>query len=173
MKSATLYILSGLPGAGKSTLAQTLSTELNCAYLRIDTIEQAIRDLCGFKVEGEGYRLAYRIAADNLNSGISVISDSCNPIELTRAEWREVAIDSGASFIDIEVICSDKDEHRTRVEKRSSTVPGLKLPTWEQVMNRDYHPWDSNRIVLDTAGKSTAESLQELILLIKKWHEII
>lgn len=173
MDSATLYIFSGLPGAGKSTLAQGLSTELNCAYLRIDTIEQAIRDLCGFKVEGEGYRLAYRVAADNLNSGISVISDSCNPIELTRTEWHEVAVDSGAPFIDIEVICSDRDEHRDRIEKRSSTVPGLKLPTWEQVMNREYHPWGSSRIVLDTAGKSTAESLQELILLIKKWYETI
>ena len=173
MNSATLYIFSGLPGTGKSTLAKGLSTELRCVYLRIDTIEQAIRDLCDFKVEGEGYRLAYRVAADNLNSGISVISDSCNPIELTRSEWHEVATNSDALFIDIEVICSDKTEHRNRVEKRDSTVPGLKRPTWEQVLNREYHPWGSNRIVLDTAGKNIAESLQELILLVKKWHETI
>ncbi|MFW5498076.1 MAG: AAA family ATPase [Maridesulfovibrio sp.] len=171
MDSAKLYIFSGLPGSGKSTLAQGLSSELNCAYLRIDTIEQAIRDLCNFKVEGEGYRLAYRVASDNLKCGISVVSDSCNPIELTRAEWQEVAINAGVRFINIEVVRSDKAEHKRRVEKRTSTVAGLKLPTWEQVEQREYHAWESDRIVVDTAGKTEKTSLQELISSIKDWNK--
>ena len=170
MDSKTLYIFSGLPGSGKSTLAQGLCSELNCAYLRIDTIEQAIRDLCDFKVEGEGYRLAYRVAADNLNQGISVVSDSCNPIELTRTEWQQVAIDTGSKFINIEVICSDKAEHKERIEQREPSIPGLKLPTWQQVEAREYHTWVSDRIVLDTAGKTQNQNLQELILFIKEWQ---
>ncbi|TIH13594.1 ATP-binding protein [Marinifilum sp. JC120] len=173
MNKATLYIFSGLPGSGKSTLAQSLSSELNSAYLRIDTIEQAIRDLCNFKVEGEGYRLAYRVASDNLRGGMSVVTDSCNPIELTRTEWQNVAINAGTKFINIEVICSDKTEHRKRVENRPSFIEGLKLPTWEQVEQREYHTWKSDRIVLDTAGKTQDESLQELIWAIKKWHKKI
>ncbi|WP_421901264.1 AAA family ATPase [Maridesulfovibrio sp.] len=170
MDSKILYIFSGLPGSGKSTLAQGLSSELNCAYLRIDTIEQAIRDLCEFKVEGEGYRLAYRVASDNLSQGISVVSDSCNPIELTRTEWQQVAINTGSKFINIEVICSDKTEHKERIEQRESSIPGLKLPTWQQVEAREYHAWESDRIVLDTAGKTQNQSLQELILSIKEWQ---
>ncbi|ACS79381.1 AAA family ATPase [Maridesulfovibrio salexigens] len=173
MGAATLYIFSGLPGSGKSTLAQGLSTEFNCAYLRIDTIEQAMRDLCNFKVEGEGYRLAYRIASDNLKCGVSVVSDSCNPIELTRTEWQKVAISAGARFINIEVICSDKAEHKKRVEKRTSTVAGLKLPKWEQVEQREYHAWKANRIVVDTAGKTEKTSIQELISSISKWNKQI
>lgn len=168
MDSTTLYIFSGLPGSGKSTLAQGLSAELNCTYLRIDTIEQAIRDLCNFNVEGEGYRLAYRIASDNLKCGRSVVSDSCNPIELTRTEWQEVAEKAATEFINIEVICSDKAEHQKRVEKRIPDITGLKLPTWEQVENREFHTWESDRIVLDTAGKTPNKSLQELISLIKE-----
>lgn len=168
MNTAILYIFSGLPGSGKSSLAQDLSSQFNCAYIRIDTIEQAIRDLCNFKVEGEGYRLAYRIASDNLKGGISVIADSCNPIELTRTEWQEVAINAGTKFINIEVICSDKAEHRKRVENRSPTIPGLKLPTWEEIEQREYHTWKSDRIMLDTAGKTQSESLQELILSIEE-----
>ncbi len=143
---------------------------MNSIYLRIDTIEQALRDLCNCKVEGEGYRLAYRMAADNLGCGRSVVSDSCNPIELTRTEWREVAQKSGARTIDIEVICSDKAEHQKRVETRTSSITGLRLPTWEQVQHREYHPWKSDRIVLDTAGRSPEASFQQLISLIKKWE---
>ena len=37
-----LIIFSGLPGSGKSTIAQALAKQLNALYLRIDTIEQAI-----------------------------------------------------------------------------------------------------------------------------------
>ena len=47
MKSV-LYIFSGLPGSGKTALAKALAEKTASVYLRIDTIEQAIRDLCAF-----------------------------------------------------------------------------------------------------------------------------
>jgi len=164
MKSRpVLYIFAGLPGSGKSTLAQAASAQLGALYLRIDTIEQALRDLCGYEVEGEGYRLGYRIAADNLRIGQSVIADSCNPLAITRREWEEVARREHSGYVNIEVCCSDHDEHKKRVESRSSEIPGLKLPTWIEVKDREYHDWTSDRIVIDTAGKSPAQSSQALI----------
>jgi predicted kinase len=54
----TLYILSGLPGTGKTTISQLLAQRITAVHLRIDTVEQALRDLCSVKVEGEGYRLS-------------------------------------------------------------------------------------------------------------------
>ncbi len=163
MKNPTLFIFSGLPGSGKSTLAKELAKVTGATYLRIDTIEQAIRDLCDFKVEGEGYRLSYKVAEDNLNIGNSVVSDSCNPIELTRKEWNDVAINANVNFINIEILCSEKTEHRQRIEERVSEVEGLELPTWKKVENREYHPWTSERIVIDTANKSIENSTQELL----------
>ena len=157
-----LYIFSGLPGTGKSTLARQLAQEFSLVYLRIDTVEQAIRDLCSFNVEGEGYRLSYRVARDNLSLGNSVVSDSCNPITLTRREWEQVALESQADYLNIEVICSDREEHRKRVESRQSDIPNLILPDWEQVENREYHPWDDNRVIIDTAFKRVEKSFQEL-----------
>lgn len=161
---AILYIFSGLPGSGKTTLSQNLCRHINAVHLRIDTIEQALRELCSIDVQGEGYRLAYRIAAENLRLSRDVIADSCNPISLTRSEWQDVAVNSEADFINIEVVCSDLEEHRQRVESRHSTVTGLVLPTWKDVTNREYHPWGtSNRIVIDTAGKTPDIALTELI----------
>jgi predicted kinase len=158
-----LYIFAGLPGSGKSTLSQQIARRVSAVYLRIDTIEQAMRDLCAIDVEGEGYRLAYRIAADNLRLGINVVADSCNPIELTRREWEHVALQAHARFVNIEVICSDVGEHRTRVETRVSAVPGLKQPTWEEVERREYHDWTVDRIVMDTAGKNDGACFAELL----------
>src|SRR5215510_3035242 len=149
-----LYIFSGLPVSGKTTLSQIVAQRVNAVYLQIDTVEQALRELCSVDVQGEGYRLSYRIAADNLRVGMSVVADSCNPIELTRREWERVALEARAEYINIEVICSDAREHRLRVETRISTVSGLKLPTWRDVANREYHDWTVNRIVIDTANRS-------------------
>ena len=158
----TLYVFSGLPGSGKTTLSQMLAQRIGAMHLRIDTVEQALRDLCGFEVQGEGYALSYRIATDNLRLGLDVIADSCNPIELTRTAWRQAAIDANARSTDIEIVCGDTTEHRRRVEGRSSTVPGLRLPTWGEVEHREYHPWAGDRIVVDTAGRSTTACFETL-----------
>lgn len=159
----TLYIFSGLPGSGKTTLSEMLSRRLGAAHVRVDTVEQALRDLCAIEVQGEGYRISYRIAADNLRLGMSVVADSCNPIALTRREWEEVAIDEEASYVNVEVQCSNPTEHRRRVETRSSTIPGLRLPTWPEVENREYTPWAADRVVIETADRTRGECFEELL----------
>ncbi|WP_020612981.1 AAA family ATPase [Sediminispirochaeta bajacaliforniensis] len=161
-----LYIFSGLPATGKSTLAKLLAQKISGAYLRIDTIEQGLRDLCSCDVQGEGYRLAYRIAADNLKSGIHVIADSCNPWVLTRNEWEHAAVENGADFINIEIVCSDTVEHQKRAERRTNEIAGLTLPRWEDIQKRVYHPWHKEIIRLDTAGKRIQESFDFLMRMI-------
>lgn len=160
---AFLYIFSGLPSSGKSTLATQLSKYVGATYLRVDTIEQALKDLCGLNVYAEGYQLAYRLASDNLMQELSVVADSCNSVSESREKWEQTAIDSNAEYINIEVVCSDPVEHKFRVENRNSPVKGLILPTWEKVKSREYKAWDSKIISIDTAGKSITQSTNELI----------
>ena len=159
----TLFIFSGLPGSGKTTLSQRLAQHSNAVHLRIDTIEQALRDLCNISVEGEGYLLAYRIAADNLQLGLDVVADSCNTIELTRQKWENVAASTSAEFVNIEVRCSDTEEHRRRIESRATTIDGLKLPDWQSVVEREYDDWSVDRVVVDTANQSIGDSFATLV----------
>lgn len=158
-----LFIFSGLPATGKSTLAQGLSKYIKGVYLRIDTIEQGIRDLCDFSVEAEGYRLSYLLAHDNLTLGNHVVADSCNPIAISRKEWQDVALRAETQFINIEIVCSDQKEHRYRTENRVASVNNLQLPTWTDIQNRHYETWESPVLRLDTAHRTPSESLQELL----------
>jgi predicted kinase len=162
-----LYIFSGLPGTGKSTLAKNLINWVKAVYIRIDTIEQGIRDLCQYNVQGEGYRLAYKIAEDNLKLRNNVISDQCNPIKLTREEWNDVAKRNKCKYINIEIICSDKKEHKRRAEKRKNEIENLRLPTWEEIMEREYDTWEEKHIIIDTANRTIEECTEELMEKIK------
>ena len=153
-----LIVFAGLPGVGKTTLARAVAERLGATYLRVDTIEQALRDggtLPG-GVVAEGYVVAYRVAADNLALGRSVVADLVNPLTLTRDAWRDVAATAGARLVDVEVVCSDPLEHRRRVEQRDGDIPGLVLPTWDAVRAREYDAWDRPRVVIDTAGRDVA-----------------
>ena len=144
-------------------MARLLASTVSAAHVRIDTLEQALRDLYAVSIEDEGYRLAHRVTADILCARVSVVADSCNPLELSRRAWEQVALESGAAFVNIEVLCSDADEHRRRVEQRTATVPGLRLPTWQDVQQREYQEWTTERIQLDTAGRSASECLETLV----------
>jgi predicted kinase len=91
-----------------------------------------------------------------------VIADSVNPVRITREAWVRVATQARAKAIEVEVICSDRDEHRRRVETRAADIAGLQLPTWHEVVAREYHPWEREHVVIDTAGRSVKESVEEL-----------
>lgn len=151
-----LIVVGGLPGAGKTTVAGAYVRASGAAYLRIDTIEQAIVDHAALTrpLGPVGYEVAYALAAEQLRTGTaSVVAECVNPLGITRDAWRRTAGMSGALLVDVEVVCSDGDEHRRRVETRTTDVPGLVLPTWQDVVDREYEAWDRDRLVLDTAHR--------------------
>jgi len=166
-----LYIFSGLPGSGKTSLAKELAKEIKACYFRLDTLEQGLRDLCNIDVQGEGYRLSYRLIADNLDLGNSVIADCCNPFRFVRKEWEALARKHHAEYLNLEIHCSNKTEHKKRLETRINDIEGLVLPAWEEVQSRIYETWDTEVLRIDTSKKSLEDSLRELIQKIDQAKE--
>ena len=144
-------------------MARALAARLGAVHLRIDTIEAGLRDTIAGPMDDTGYRIAYALAGDNLKLGLTVIADSVNPIPLTRDAWREVARRAGARPLEVELICPDASIHRQRVEERTTDIAGLRLPTWQDVLDREYHPWPERDLVIDTAATPASEAVRKIL----------
>ncbi|WP_213879352.1 AAA family ATPase [Pseudomonas sp. dw_358] len=119
-----LIVFSGLPGTGKTTIAQKLTVATRAACLRIDTIEQAILNAEGHQraVGRTGYLLANELALSNLCLGNTVIVDCVNPVAESRNAWQEVAVLAQVQLFNVQVVCSNAIEHQRRVEQRQPDI---------------------------------------------------
>ncbi len=156
-----LLIFGGLTAVGKTAIATGLACDIEAVHLRIDSIEQALRN-SNITIAGpEGYVAACAIAEDNLRLSRTVIADSVNPVESARAAWRNVPQRAGKRCIEIEIDCSDQAEHQRRGETRIADITGHRLPTWQEICAREYEPWEAS-IVIDTEGQHIEASVSAI-----------
>jgi predicted kinase len=165
----TLIVFGGLPGAGKTAIAREVARKVNAVYVRIDSIEQAIRasGVLDRPIDDAGYHVAHVIAEDNLRVGRTVVADCVNPVQISRDAWIGVANRAQARTVEVEIVCSDPQQHRQRVENRVSDIFGLKLPSWDEVISREYEPWQREHIVIDTARHTVSDNVNELLQLLR------
>lgn len=161
MGTPILIVLGGLPATGKSTIAEILNRNGAFSYIRIDTIEQALRgsgEMGDSGVQASGYIVAYAVAGDLLKGGNAVLVECVNPIELTRRAWQDTAKQHHSQLVQVELFCSDPLIHRQRAETRTVSVPGLDLPRWGAIQERTYDPWDDVDLRIDTYNVSPREA---------------
>ena len=152
-----LIIFAGLPGAGKTTLAEAVGRELGIPVFAKDWLEATLLR-CELVPANQdkplgmaGYELLSMLAGRQLMLGKSVILDSVASTASIRAKWRELAAEYAARQLVIECICSDEAVHRSRLGGRRRNIPGWHELEWAEVehVKNYYCAWDQDRLVLD------------------------
>jgi predicted kinase len=158
MKQPMIVVTSGLPGSGKSTIAEGMGRLMRAPVFSIDPAEAAMW-VSGLPKESTGiaaYRVVEAIAAENLKLGLTVIVDAVNPIEQARQMWRDLGGRFQVPVCFIECFCGDDQIHRSRIEERVRNIAGMPEITWERVLERkaEYEDWRDARLRLDTATEA-------------------
>jgi predicted kinase len=94
-----LYIMSGLPFSGKTSLAKQIATKLDATYVGFDQMwVEHENELPADKVDGWRFvrELAKSKITENLQAGVSVVFDDINIGADHRDELRELAHKEGA-----------------------------------------------------------------------------
>lgn len=161
-----LVVFSGIPGTGKSTLAEHAARQLGAVLLSKDVIEAALwRSEIG-PTEKSGwaaYEVMTAVTAQLLRLGHAVVLDSVASTERIRATWLTLAAAQQVGVRVVECVCSDAATHRTRMQGRDRAIAGWPELSWDDVerVRAHFEPWRRERLVLD-AARPLAEANERL-----------
>lgn len=167
----TLVVVSGLMGTGKSTLARSLSAELEIEMIRTDEVRNELFPIVGgndafgrgkYSPEARGrvYDEVLRRAAERLSSGVSVILDGT----YTRAADRELALqrgrELGADVLSVQCVCP-REVAIERIQTRLRQAEPDASEAQPEMYDRQAADWETSSDRGSTCTVDTTESIAE------------
>jgi bifunctional enzyme CysN/CysC len=161
--------LTGLSGAGKSTIAQALERDLfqramHTYVLDGDNIRHGLNSNLGFSPDDreENIRRVSEVAKLMADAGTVVITAFISPYRMDRRRAREIALEGNAEFIEVFVdapleVCEARDPKNLYKKARAGKIrefTGIDAP---------YEAPDDPEIVVHTDQQSVEESVATIL----------
>ncbi len=166
----TLIIFSGLPGTGKSTLAQLAVQKLQIPLLGIDEIVSSIPTHMSRHANpywDDMISILLNLVESQLELGLSVMADSVFMGE-DRYQANEIARRHKAAFRPIYTYVSDERVWEERVRWRVEMAPPeikAEVATWErlQEQRKDFYPWKPGSALFVDGMASVETNLNKVL----------
>ena len=165
--------LTGLSGAGKSTIARALEKELFALSMHTyvldgDNLRHGLNANLGFAPEDrtENIRRVSEVAKLMADAGTVVITSFISPYRSDRARARSIALQAGAEFVEVFVdapveVCEQRDPKGLYKKARAGQLKGF------TGIDAPYESPEDPEIVVrtheQTAGECVAQILAELL----------
>ena len=161
--------LTGLSGAGKSTIARALEKELfrlsmHTYVLDGDNLRHGLNANLGFAPEdrAENIRRVSEVAKLMADAGTVVITSFISPYRADRTRARAIALQAGAEFVEVFVdaplaVCEKRDPKGLYQKARAGTLKGL------TGIDAPYESPDDPEIAVRTHEQTPQESVAQIL----------
>ena len=161
----TLYMVCGLPGTGKTTIAKELAKLTGGIVLRTDEIRKQILTDPKYTPEEKGrvYEAMLRTAGSMLRVGRDVILDATFHKEREREAAGRIARKAGKKLAVIEARCDEKTvmEHlRKREGKGDASDADFKV---YKKIEKEWEPIEEKHFVIVTGRGRTKSEVKEIV----------
>jgi predicted kinase len=177
--SAVLVLVTGPPGTGKSTIAETAAGALGASVFAwdwvmagmtdFDDIQTALGAMDRERYRRVGWSILENLAVAQVRGGRSAVLDGvARQGEVDSV--RRVARDAGVPSIVVATRCSDRALHRSRIDGRRRDIPGWHELEWSHVasvLDAWTEPTDVD-LALDAADELD-ENLQRLRVALRRY----
>jgi predicted kinase len=152
-----VIIFTGLPGTGKSTLAESVARTVQAPAFAGDWLmgglkpaHRALAQLGRQEYLAAWFGLLRTLVTRQLMLDQSAVVDDIVS-DSQFALWRETADNFAARLSLIECVCSDEAVHRARIEGRVRGIPGWHEVGWDHVerMRAEVPPLTVDRLIVD------------------------
>jgi len=155
-----LVVVCGLPGVGKSTVAERVAERVDGERLRTDVVRKELFEEPSYTDAETAavYAALLDRARERVASGASVVLDATFADAQLRADARGVGESDAGSFTLVEVVCEESVVKR-RIERRD----GISDADFEVHLQfkREFDEIDADHVVIDNAG-TEAETLAQV-----------
>lgn len=161
--------LTGLSGAGKSTIARALEKDLfrlsmHTYVLDGDNLRHGLNSNLGFAPEdrAENIRRVSEVAKLMADAGTVVITSFISPYRADRTRARAIALQAGAEFVEIFVdaplaVCEQRDPKGLYQKARAGQLKGF------TGIDAPYEPPEDPEILVRTHEQTAEESVAQIL----------
>ena len=159
-----LVIFSGLPGTGKSTLANRLARELRYPLLCIDDVIGEVPENAGVPFWDARVAILLDVVETQLKLGLDVIADSVF-MNMDRHHAQELARKYKVRFLPIYVFLSDENIWKERVANRFNELKHPDVATWERIQHQRqrFRAWEPGTALFIDSLHSVNQNYQKVL----------
>ncbi len=151
MEAGTLAVVCGVPGAGKSTVAQAAADQLDATTLRTDIVRKELFENPSYAaVETDAVYAEVLSRAESRLPDESVVLDGTFRTRARREQAAAVAERVGAQFRLVTVEC-DRQTVRERIARRENDPSDADVVISEQI-REEFEPPARDHVAVDNSG---------------------
>lgn len=157
-------LFSGLPGTGKSTLANRLARELRFPLLCIDDVIGEVPENAGIPFWDSKVTILLNLIETQLKIGLSLIAASVF-MNTDRNHAQELARKYNARFLPIYVFISDDKVWEERVTTRYNELKDKDVATWERIQHQRerFREWEPDTALFIDSLHPVDENFQRVL----------